>query len=179
MFVSLFCTLKHVTPDVKKWRPTGADRGFTFVKYNLTITYHRTNLLARYVRRKWEVQAGVVAEANALAKNKVMRRQTTFALHHASHPWSRSRILIWMVGKLDADTNLLQNGNKVLESQPSQESSLVDGQPAEMIPHHLLFNKGESMNAHVSLDVPIKRSGIEDQLLASLELLLLFVFIWL
>ncbi|KAL8495151.1 hypothetical protein ACS0TY_019355 [Phlomoides rotata] len=69
------------------------------------------------------------------------------------------------VGKLDADTNLLQNGNKVLESQPSQESSLVDGQPAEKIPHHLLFNKGESMNAHVSLDVPIKRSVIEDQLL--------------
>ncbi|KAL8462098.1 hypothetical protein ACS0TY_033251 [Phlomoides rotata] len=25
-----------------------------------------------------------------------MRRQTTSALHHASHPWSRSRILIWM-----------------------------------------------------------------------------------
>ncbi|CAA0814052.1 MLO-like protein 4 [Striga hermonthica] len=28
---------------------------------------------------------------------KVMRRQSTFALHHASHPWSRSRILIWML----------------------------------------------------------------------------------
>ncbi|KAF3676092.1 MLO-like protein 4 [Capsicum annuum] len=33
---------------------------------------------------------------SALLKNKEMRRQSTFALHHASHPWSRSRILIWM-----------------------------------------------------------------------------------
>lgn len=30
-------------------------------------------------------------------RNKVMRRQSTFILHHASHPWSRSRVLIWMV----------------------------------------------------------------------------------
>ncbi|GFP88676.1 protein trichome birefringence-like 13 [Phtheirospermum japonicum] len=50
MFVSLFCALKQVSHEVKKWRPVGADRGFTFVKYNLTIAYHRTNLLARYGR---------------------------------------------------------------------------------------------------------------------------------
>ncbi|OAY39372.1 protein trichome birefringence-like 13 isoform X1 [Manihot esculenta] len=48
MFVSLFCTLKRVSSEVKKWRPAGADRGFTFLRYNLTIAYHRTNLLARY-----------------------------------------------------------------------------------------------------------------------------------
>ncbi|KAJ1403680.1 PMR5 N-terminal domain [Sesbania bispinosa] len=36
--------------QVKKWRPAGADRGFTFFPYNLTIAYHRTNLLARYGR---------------------------------------------------------------------------------------------------------------------------------
>ncbi|KDP35904.1 hypothetical protein JCGZ_09876 [Jatropha curcas] len=48
MFVSLFCTLKRVSSAVKKWRPAGADRGFTFTDYNLTIAYHRTNLLARY-----------------------------------------------------------------------------------------------------------------------------------
>ncbi|WCJ18095.1 TRICHOME BIREFRINGENCE-LIKE 13 [Euphorbia peplus] len=48
MFVSLFCTLKRVSSGVKKWRPAGADRGFTFLDYNLTIAYHRTNLLARY-----------------------------------------------------------------------------------------------------------------------------------
>lgn len=48
MFVSFVCTLKGVTGHVKKWRPAGADRGFTFLQYNLTIAYHRTNLLARY-----------------------------------------------------------------------------------------------------------------------------------
>ncbi|KAK4491165.1 hypothetical protein RD792_001895 [Penstemon davidsonii] len=47
MFVSLFCSLRRVSSEVKKWRPVGADRGFTFIKYNLTIAYHRTNLLAR------------------------------------------------------------------------------------------------------------------------------------
>ncbi|KAL3843829.1 hypothetical protein ACJIZ3_001232 [Penstemon smallii] len=50
MFVSLFCSLRQVSSEVKKWRPVGADRGFTFIKYNLTIAYHRTNLLARYGR---------------------------------------------------------------------------------------------------------------------------------
>ncbi|XP_031740604.1 protein trichome birefringence-like 13 isoform X2 [Cucumis sativus] len=48
MFVSLFCSLKRVPGEVKKWRPAGADRGFSFLKYNLTIAYHRTNILARY-----------------------------------------------------------------------------------------------------------------------------------
>ncbi|KAJ6905694.1 hypothetical protein NC652_023456 [Populus alba x Populus x berolinensis] len=55
MFVSLFCSLKRVSSDVKKWRPAGADRGFTFLLYNLTIAYHRTNLLARYGR--WSANA--------------------------------------------------------------------------------------------------------------------------
>jgi hypothetical protein len=50
MFVSLFCTLRSVSSEVKKWRPAGADRGFTFLRYNLTIAYHRTNLLARFGR---------------------------------------------------------------------------------------------------------------------------------
>ncbi|XP_042008491.1 protein trichome birefringence-like 13 [Salvia splendens] len=49
MFVSLFCALRKVSAELKKWRPAGADRGFTFLKYNLTIAYHQTNLLARYV----------------------------------------------------------------------------------------------------------------------------------
>ncbi|KAH7518519.1 hypothetical protein FEM48_Zijuj09G0180300 [Ziziphus jujuba var. spinosa] len=50
MFVSLFCSLRSISNEVKKWRPAGADRGFTFFQYNLTIAYHRTNLLARYGR---------------------------------------------------------------------------------------------------------------------------------
>ncbi|XP_010488896.1 PREDICTED: protein trichome birefringence-like 13 [Camelina sativa] len=55
MFVSLFCMLKSVKGELKKWRPVGADRGFTFLQYNLTIAYHRTNLLARYGR--WPANA--------------------------------------------------------------------------------------------------------------------------
>ncbi|GJZ62651.1 INO80 complex subunit B isoform X1 [Tanacetum coccineum] len=50
MFVCLFCSLRLVSGEVKKWRPEGSDRGFTFLKYNLTRAYHRTNLLARYGR---------------------------------------------------------------------------------------------------------------------------------
>lgn len=50
MFVSLFCSLKRVPGEVRKWRPFGADRGFTFLEYNLTIAYHRTNLLVRHGR---------------------------------------------------------------------------------------------------------------------------------
>lgn len=60
MFVSLFCTLKRASGDVKKWRPAGADRGFTFLKYNLTISYHRTNLLARYGRWSANASGGVL-----------------------------------------------------------------------------------------------------------------------
>nr|GMD10104.1 MLO-like protein 4 [Ipomoea batatas] len=50
-----------------------------------------------YSWRKWENQVSIGAEMNLQAKVKVMRRQSTFALHHASHPWSRSRVLIWML----------------------------------------------------------------------------------
>ncbi|KAF7008316.1 hypothetical protein CFC21_023093 [Triticum aestivum] len=48
MFVSLVCMLRGVNGEVHKWRPAGADRGFTFLRYNLTLAYHRTNLLVRY-----------------------------------------------------------------------------------------------------------------------------------
>ncbi|KAK9929154.1 hypothetical protein M0R45_026260 [Rubus argutus] len=51
-----------------------------------------------YSWRKWENQVGLVVDANLQAKkNKVMRRQSTFVFHHTSHPWSRHRILIWML----------------------------------------------------------------------------------
>ncbi|KAG6409020.1 hypothetical protein SASPL_132049 [Salvia splendens] len=49
-FLEQFRDTSIVSAEVKKWRPAGADRGFTFLKYNLTIAYHRTNLLARYGR---------------------------------------------------------------------------------------------------------------------------------
>ncbi|KAI4299222.1 hypothetical protein L6164_032702 [Bauhinia variegata] len=60
MFVSLFCTLKSVSGEVRKWRPVGADRGFTFLQYNLTIAYHRTNLFARYGRWSANSNGGVL-----------------------------------------------------------------------------------------------------------------------
>ncbi|XP_047067035.1 protein trichome birefringence-like 13 isoform X2 [Lolium rigidum] len=50
MFASLVCMLRGVSGEVRKWRPAGADRGFTFLRYNLTLSYHRTNLLVRYGR---------------------------------------------------------------------------------------------------------------------------------
>ncbi|KAF8404825.1 hypothetical protein HHK36_009714 [Tetracentron sinense] len=60
MFVSLVCTLKRVSSEVKKWRPAGADRGFTFLRYNITVAYHRTNLLARYGRWSANADGGVL-----------------------------------------------------------------------------------------------------------------------
>ncbi|GJW17060.1 trichome birefringence-like protein 13 [Tanacetum coccineum] len=50
MFVFLFSSLRRVSSEVKKWLPAGCDRCFTFLKYNLTIAYQQTNLLARYGR---------------------------------------------------------------------------------------------------------------------------------
>ncbi|XP_010533960.1 PREDICTED: MLO-like protein 4 [Tarenaya hassleriana] len=51
-----------------------------------------------YSWRKWESQAILMAEADVLAKKtKVMMRQSTFVFHHASHPWSKNRVLIWML----------------------------------------------------------------------------------
>ncbi|KAI3957084.1 hypothetical protein MKX01_004375 [Papaver californicum] len=60
MFVSLVCSLKKVSNEVKKWRPAGSDRGYTFLKYNLTVAYHRTNLLARYGRWRASESGGVL-----------------------------------------------------------------------------------------------------------------------
>ncbi|KAL0412748.1 UNVERIFIED_CONTAM: MLO-like protein 4 [Sesamum radiatum] len=77
--------------------------GITHVLYScITVGLAMSKI---YSWRKWEIQASVVAEANAQAKHKVMRRQSTFALHHASHPWSRSRVLIWMNHKLPLSYN--------------------------------------------------------------------------
>ncbi|KAJ7946599.1 MLO-like protein [Quillaja saponaria] len=51
-----------------------------------------------YSWRKWENQATFGGDGNLQAKiHKIMRRQTTFVFHHTSHPWSRSRTLIWML----------------------------------------------------------------------------------
>ncbi|CAN6450706.1 unnamed protein product [Victoria cruziana] len=60
MFVSLVCSLRRASNEVRKWRPAKADRGFTFLRYNLTIAYHRTNLLARYSRWSAGSSGGVL-----------------------------------------------------------------------------------------------------------------------
>ncbi|KAJ6927997.1 MLO-like protein 4 [Populus alba x Populus x berolinensis] len=69
--------------------------GITHVLYScLTVGLAMSKI---YSWRKWENQTNLVADGNLQAKkNKVMRRQSTFVFHHTSHPWSRSRVLIWM-----------------------------------------------------------------------------------
>ncbi|CAN1305397.1 MLO-like protein 4 [Linum perenne] len=70
--------------------------GITHVLYScLAVGLAMTKI---YSWRKWENQATMALDGNVQAKQqKVMRRQTTFIFHHASHPWSRSRVLIWML----------------------------------------------------------------------------------
>ncbi|KAI6701724.1 hypothetical protein NL676_016048 [Syzygium grande] len=51
-----------------------------------------------YSWRKWENQATLTTEGDVQAKKaKIMRRQSTFVFHHTSHPWSRNRVLIWIL----------------------------------------------------------------------------------
>ncbi|KAM1332071.1 hypothetical protein TB1_043728 [Malus domestica] len=70
--------------------------GITHVLYScLAVALAMSKI---YSWRKWENQAISSADANFQAKkNKVMRRQSTFIFHHTSHPWSRNRLLIWML----------------------------------------------------------------------------------
>ncbi|KAK6777773.1 hypothetical protein RDI58_024491 [Solanum bulbocastanum] len=70
--------------------------GITHVLYSCIVVGLAMTKI--YSWRKWENQVSSGEENNLqVPKNKEMRRQSTFALHHASHPWSRSRILIWML----------------------------------------------------------------------------------
>ncbi|XP_016468256.1 MLO-like protein 4 isoform X1 [Nicotiana tabacum] len=70
--------------------------GITHVLYSCIVVGLAMSKI--YSWRKWENQVSSGTENSLqVPKNKEMRRQSTFALHHASHPWSRSRILIWML----------------------------------------------------------------------------------
>ncbi|XP_047333722.1 MLO-like protein 4 [Impatiens glandulifera] len=70
--------------------------GITHVLYSCIVV--GLSMTKIYSWRKWENQASLALDANLQARvNKVMRRQSTFVLHHASHPWSKSRILNWML----------------------------------------------------------------------------------
>ncbi|KAK4418561.1 hypothetical protein Salat_2268900 [Sesamum alatum] len=67
---------------------------------------------------------------------------------------------------VDAGHNLVQNTNDGSEIRLSKEISVADDQPPEKAQHGLFLNKGENVDLHVSLDVPIKKKpGMEDQLL--------------
>ncbi|KAL1802133.1 hypothetical protein ACET3Z_030780 [Daucus carota] len=70
--------------------------GITHVLYScIAVGLAMTKI---YSWRKWEVLASLSPDSSMQAKkSKVMRRQVTFILHHATHPWNRSRILIWML----------------------------------------------------------------------------------
>ncbi|WCJ18378.1 Seven transmembrane MLO family protein [Euphorbia peplus] len=71
--------------------------GITHVLYScLTVGLAMTKI---YSWRKWENQLSLVPPDASLQakKSKVMRRQSTFVFHHASHPWSQSRTLNWML----------------------------------------------------------------------------------
>ncbi|XP_057865157.1 MLO-like protein 4 isoform X2 [Cryptomeria japonica] len=51
-----------------------------------------------YSWRPWEIEAHsrlIVPEGTRT--KVVMRRQTTFVFHHTAHPWSKNRILVWVL----------------------------------------------------------------------------------
>ncbi|CAN6440072.1 unnamed protein product [Victoria cruziana] len=51
-----------------------------------------------YSWRAWEAQANaVISESLHGKRKKEIKRQSTFVFHHASHPWSKNKILIWML----------------------------------------------------------------------------------
>ncbi|CAN1288312.1 MLO-like protein 4 [Linum perenne] len=75
-----------------------AHAGITHVLYScLAVGLAMSKI---YSWRKWENQPIIAMDANAnvqAKQQKVMRRQSTFIFHHTSHPWSKNRVLIWML----------------------------------------------------------------------------------
>lgn len=63
---------------------------------------------------------------------------------------------------MDPDLNLIRNVNDRVESQLSEQITVIGRDPLEKTQHTLLFNKGENVNAHVSFDGP-KKTVREDQ----------------
>ncbi|XP_057976178.1 MLO-like protein 4 [Malania oleifera] len=70
--------------------------GITHVLYSCVAV--GLAMIKIYSWRKWESQGIIAVNGNLqAAKKKVMQRQTTFIFHYTSHPWSRNRVLIWML----------------------------------------------------------------------------------
>uniref|UniRef100_A0A0A9DII3 MLO-like protein n=1 Tax=Arundo donax TaxID=35708 RepID=A0A0A9DII3_ARUDO len=70
--------------------------GITHVLYSFVTVV--LSMIKIYSWRKWETVAGpIAAEELKARRTRVMRRQSTFVFHHTSHPWSKNKILIWML----------------------------------------------------------------------------------
>nr|CAD1824544.1 unnamed protein product [Ananas comosus var. bracteatus] len=70
--------------------------GITHVLYSFVTVV--LSMFKIYSWRKWENQAYPLSSQDLQARrSKMMRRQSTFVFHHTSHPWSKNKILIWML----------------------------------------------------------------------------------
>ncbi|URE11126.1 hypothetical protein MUK42_10163 [Musa troglodytarum] len=70
--------------------------GITHVAYSFVTVV--LSMVKIYSWRKWESQAYPMSGEDLQARrNRMMKRQSTFVFHHASHPWSKNKILIWML----------------------------------------------------------------------------------
>lgn len=69
--------------------------GITHVFYSFATVV--LSMIKIYSWRKWEDQSYPLSAEDLQAKRNRMMRQSTFVSHHASHPWSKNRILIWML----------------------------------------------------------------------------------
>ncbi|XP_074577080.1 MLO-like protein 4 isoform X2 [Curcuma longa] len=72
--------------------------GITHVLYSFVTVVLSMIKLKIYSWRKWEIQAYPLFTEDLQARRRnMMKRQSTFVFHHASHPWSKNKILIWML----------------------------------------------------------------------------------
>eukprot|EP00268_Persea_americana_P032113 TRINITY_DN3148_c0_g2_i2.p1 TRINITY_DN3148_c0_g2~~TRINITY_DN3148_c0_g2_i2.p1 ORF type:complete len:383 (+),score=59.10 TRINITY_DN3148_c0_g2_i2:420-1568(+) len=70
--------------------------GITHVLYSCIAVV--LAMIKIYSWRKWENQANPLSNECLQARRDLLtKRQSTFVFHHASHPWSKSKILIWML----------------------------------------------------------------------------------
>ncbi|KAK1267190.1 MLO-like protein 4 [Acorus gramineus] len=70
--------------------------GITHVSYSCATVV--LAMIKVYGWRKWENQTPQQPSGDLQARrNATMRRQSTFVFHHTSHPWSKNKILIWML----------------------------------------------------------------------------------
>ncbi|XP_021908263.1 MLO-like protein 4 isoform X2 [Carica papaya] len=80
---------------------------FMFVLGIIHVSYSFIAIVLAMIKiyswRTWENQAKSMAIANiqdnqqATSHNMKMRRPTTFILHNVSHPWSRCKVLVWLL----------------------------------------------------------------------------------